>query len=141
MRNVLGVKNAQHVEYDAYAPNLVIVPASYPVIVRPQDAPRLTGAMKIRVRLGSLAYRIYRAKTVNERFHCNNELNPDFERAIEEKGMTISGRGEHGEARIIELNDHPFFLATGFQPQLSSEENRPHSLIMAFLKAAREASV
>ena len=141
MRNILDVKNAQHVDYDAHAQCLVIVPAAHPVHIRPQDAPRLTGEMKIRLRPGSLAYRIYGAKAVEERFHCNNELNPDFERAIEEKGMTISGRGEHGEARIIELNDHPFFLATGFQPQLSSEENHPHPLIVAFLKAARKASV
>ena len=50
--------------------------------------------------------------------------------------MKISGVSEDGGARIIELPDHPFFIATGFVPQFSSEENKPHPMIVAYLEAA-----
>jgi CTP synthase (UTP-ammonia lyase) len=53
--------------------------------------------------------------------------------------MRVSGISEDGGARLVELPDHRFYLGTGFLPQLSSEENRPHPLIGAFLEAAAKS--
>ena len=66
---------------------------------------------------------------------CNYELNPVYREKLETGGLKVSGVSLEGGARIIELPDHRFFIATGFLPEISSEENRPHPLIAAFLKA------
>jgi CTP synthase len=91
--------------------------------------------LKIDVTPGSLAYRIYRSPRIDEAFLCNYELNPKYRERMENTGLKVSGVSEDGGARIVELPDHRFFIATGFLPQLSSEENRPNPLILAFLKA------
>jgi CTP synthase len=114
----------------------LLVLASCPVDNRPEGATRLWGKLKIKVSPGSLAYRAYRKTQVNEAFNCNYELNPDFRGKLEATGLKVSGVSEDGGARIIELPDHHFFMATGFLPQFTSEETKPHPLIVAYLEAA-----
>jgi len=109
---------------------------SCPVDNRPEGRPRLWGKLKIKVSPDSLAFRIYRQSEVEEAFNCNYELNPTFREKLEVTGLRVSGVSEDGGARIIELPNHRFFLATGFVPQFTSEETRPHPLIIAYLKAA-----
>jgi CTP synthase (UTP-ammonia lyase) len=55
-------------------------------------------------------------------------------------GLQVVARTEHGEARAVELAGHAFFVATLFQPQLSSTPDKPHPLITGFVKAAGEFS-
>ncbi len=112
--------------------------ASCPVDNRPPGAPRLQGGLKINIIPDSLAFQIYRSASIEETFNCNYELNPVYRGLLEATGLKVSGVSEAGAARIIELPDHRFFVATGFVPQLSSAENRPHPLITAFLAAAAE---
>ncbi|MEW6266353.1 MAG: hypothetical protein AB1641_25040 [Thermodesulfobacteriota bacterium] len=50
--------------------------------------------------------------------------------------MKVTGVDREGEVRIVELADHPFYVATLFLPQVSSTPDRPHPLIVAYLKAA-----
>lgn len=83
-----------------------------------------------------MAFSIYKKSEVAEAFNCNFELNPEFRETIEASGLKVSGVSEDGGARIVELPSHPFFLATAFQPQLTSEAARPHPLIIAYLEAA-----
>jgi CTP synthase (UTP-ammonia lyase) len=109
---------------------------SCPVDDRPDGAPRLWGNLKIRVSPGSLAFSIYQKPEIEERFNCNYELNPEYRKIIEAGGMKISGETGEGGARIIEIPDRRFFLATGFLPQTISEPAHPHPLITAFLEAA-----
>jgi CTP synthase (UTP-ammonia lyase) len=113
-----------------------LVLVSCPVEDRPDNAPRLWGKLKIKLSPGSLAYSIYRKNESYESFNCNYELNPVFRGKLEAAGLNVSGETEDGGARIIELPGYPFFIATGFQPQLSSEPDNPHPLIVAFLQAA-----
>ena len=82
----------------------------------------------------SLAFRIYQQSEIEEAFNCNYELNPAFQGAFEGGDLHVPGVGENEEARIIELINHPFFLATAFQPQFKSESGRPHPIITAFLE-------
>lgn len=92
--------------------------------------------MKIRISPASRTFEIYRRQEIEEGFHCSYELNPTFESALKDKGLRVVGRGEHDEARIVELSGHRFFVATLFQPQLSSVQGAPHPLITAFLNAS-----
>jgi CTP synthase (UTP-ammonia lyase) len=119
---------------DTATPLLIL--AACPVDSRPPGAPLLWGGLKINVIPDSLAFRSYRSSGAEEAFTCNYELNPVYRAALETSGLKVSGVSRDGGARIIELPHRRFFLATGFVPQLSSEENRPHPLILAYLEAA-----
>ncbi|MFH1032113.1 MAG: hypothetical protein V1767_06095 [Chloroflexota bacterium] len=107
-----------------------------PIENRPEGAPRLCGKLKIKVSPDSLAFRIYQRTEIDEAFNCNYELNPVYRKKLEASGLKVSGVSADGGARIIELLDHRFFIATGFLPQLSSEPTKPHPLIIAYIKAA-----
>ncbi|MCE5257991.1 MAG: hypothetical protein LLG44_02905 [Chloroflexi bacterium] len=85
---------------------------------------------------GSRAAAAYGVNQVKERFACNYGLNPAFRARLDDGRLSVSGTDPQGEARIVELNGHPFYLATLYLPQLSSTEDNPHPLIVAFLRAA-----
>jgi CTP synthase len=131
-----GLEEAGHREIDPNTPVPLLVIAACPVDNRPAGTPRLSGKLKIELNRDSLAFRIYRKTVTAEPFTCNYELNPDYRGKLEAAGMRVSGVSADGGARIIELPDHRFFIGTGFVPQLSSEANKPHPLIVAYLKAA-----
>ena len=99
---------------------------------------RLAGKLKLSVSLDSLAYQIYRKKNIAESFQCNYELNPEYRESLESYGLKVSGINDNGRARIIELPDKRFFIATGFLPQLNSKPDKPHPLFIAFLRAMSE---
>jgi CTP synthase (UTP-ammonia lyase) len=99
-------------------------------------APRLSGKMKIKINQDSLAYRIYNKTEIEEPFNCNYELNLKYKELMEKGGLKISAVSEYGGARIIEFIRHPFYIGTGFVPQLASEVGKPHPIVKAFLWAA-----
>lgn len=94
-------------------------------------------AQAVALKPGALAHQAYGQSQVVEQFSCNYGLNPDFQDSIEVEGLAITGTGPDGEARIIELQRHRFFVATLFVPQLSSSPEQPHPLITRYLSAAR----
>jgi CTP synthase len=136
--NVAGLKDAGHAEEDPNTTTPLLVLAACPVSSRPPGAPRLWGGLKINISPGSLAFSIYRSSTIEEMFTCNYELNPVYRETLEKSGLKVSGISDDGGARIVELPEHRFLVATGFVPQLSSQENKPHPLIVAYLQAAAE---
>ena len=129
------MEGAAHAEYDPAAPAPLIAPVSCPVPGRPDDAPKLSGKLTIRLQEDSSAFRIYQRPEFEEEFFCNYELNPAFQAAITSGRLRVVGLGERREARLAELPGHPFYLATLFLPQLASAEGRPHPLITAYLEA------
>jgi CTP synthase (UTP-ammonia lyase) len=136
-RNVLGVHDATTAEENPHAKNIVIYPVSCAVPNRDPNAPKLSGKVnQIRLRPGSFLAAHYGKELIEEEFFCNFELNPEFEWMAMEAGFPVVARGSNEECRAIESPKHLFFIATLFQPQLSSSEENPHPLIMAFLKAA-----
>jgi CTP synthase (UTP-ammonia lyase) len=142
-RNVLGIKDADSAENNSGSKNIVIYPVACAVPNRKSDAPRLSGAVsEIRVRPGSYLQSFYGKdqEVVTEEFFCNFEINPDFEWAAMEAGFPVVARGPQGEIRAIESPTHRFYLATLFQPQLSSTEKKPHPVVLAFLQAAADWS-
>ena len=140
-RNVLGIADAQHAEYDSAAARALIraLPCS------------LAGkALRIDLAPGSLARRIYARDQVEEQYHCTFGLDPAYRAQLETAGLRVtgveaSGAGNEfesaGEARIVELPAHPFFIGTLFVPQMRSNEGAPHPLIAAFVRATIESKV
>ena len=71
-----------------------------------------------------------------EQFFCNYGLNPVFRNEVNKGKLNITGVDPEGEVRIVELSDHPFYVATLFLPQVASKPESLHPLILAYLKAA-----
>jgi CTP synthase (UTP-ammonia lyase) len=86
---------------------------------------------------GTLAHQAYGQQEVTEQFRCNYGLNPVYREQISQGDLKVAGIDPEGEIRIVELSNHRFFLATLFVPQLSSNPDMPHPLIMTYLKAAQ----
>jgi CTP synthase (UTP-ammonia lyase) len=63
-------------------------------------------------------------------------MNPEFRAAIERAGLRVVGEDDHGDARVVELSGHPFFIGTLFQPQLESSPGAPAPLLRALVDAA-----
>jgi CTP synthase (UTP-ammonia lyase) len=134
-RNVLGVTDATTAEEDPNAKNIVIYPVACAVPNRAANAPKLSGVVpEIRLRPGSYLASFYGKETAEEEFFCNYELNPEFEWMAMEAGFPVVARGANEECRAIESPAHLFFIATLFQPQLTSTKDNPHPLIVAYVQ-------
>jgi len=103
--------------------------------VTPLTCSLVGSAASVRLLPGSQAARLYGAESVVEDFFCNYGLNPAYRPAIEAAGLRVTGLGEDGEPRIVELDDHPFFVATLFCFQTRSRPQRPHPITAAFAAA------
>jgi len=140
-RNVLNIADADSAENNSGSKNIIIYPVACAVPERKGNAPKLSGAVpEIRLRPGSYLQSYYGKDqdVVTEEFFCNFEINPDFEWTTMEAGFPVVARGPQGEIRAIESPTHRFYLATLFQPQLSSTEKKPHPLVLAFVQAAAD---
>jgi CTP synthase (UTP-ammonia lyase) len=140
-RNVLGIADADSAENNSGSKNIVIYPVACAVTGRKGGAPKLSGKVpEIRLRPGSYLQSFYGKdkEIVTEEFFCNFEVNPEYEWATMEAGFPVVARGAQGEIRAIESPAHRFFVATLFQPQLSSTEKKPHPVVLAFLHAAAD---
>ncbi len=91
----------------------------------------------IRLQAGTRIATAYRRHEVTESFNCNFGFDRRFEEALTKSGLKISGRDPAGDARVVELPNHPFFIATLFQPERSAFTARSHPLIKAFIEAAK----
>jgi len=138
-RNVIGLADADTAENKTDSKNIVIYPVSRAVPNRAPDAPKLSGRQgEIKLRPGSLLQSLYGTEVVEKEFFCNYEINPEYEYCSMEAGLPIVARGSNGEPRALESPSHRFFVATLFQPHLSSTPKKPHPVILGFLKAAAE---
>ena len=85
----------------------------------------------------TLAYKIYRKEKVKEKFNCNYGFNVAYHKELNKEDLKIVGADDNGDARIVELSDHRFFMATLFLPQSSSSAEKPHPLVVEYLNAAK----
>ncbi len=86
---------------------------------------------------GSLAATLYGTSAAEEDFFCNYGLNPEYRARLQAAGLRVTGFDEDGAARIVELGEHPFFLATLYCFQTRSRPGHPHPLVAGFLDAAQ----
>ena len=70
-----------------------------------------------------------------ERYHCSYGIDPRYIEALERAGVVFGAHDEDGAPRALELDDHPFFLGTLFQPELAGDGTRAHAVIRAFAEA------
>ena len=126
-RNVLGVTDAQHAEYDPYASKLVVTPLSCSLVGKKLEI-NITDKQ-------SLTYRIFGADKIEEQYYCNFGLNPEYQAEINQNGFKVVGSDADNEARILELQGHKFFIATLFVPQANSTTDQPNKLVTAFISA------
>jgi CTP synthase (UTP-ammonia lyase) len=125
-RNVLGVAEADHAESnpDTTVPLVSALSCS------------LSGARgRIRLNPQSRLAAIYARAEIQESYNCNFGFNPKYESLLANSKIAISGRDPDGNVRALELADHPFFIATLFQPELSGSTGAAHPLIRAFVQA------
>jgi CTP synthase (UTP-ammonia lyase) len=127
-RNVLGVEGADHAETSPAAQDLVVVPLACSLVGEEH---------RVVVVPGSRAADLYGVGDVVEDYYCNYGLNPAYRPRLEESRLRVTSVDEEGEVRIVELDNHPFFVATLFCFQTRSRPERPHPLAAGLVDAAR----
>ncbi|WP_443696860.1 CTP synthase C-terminal region-related (seleno)protein [Pseudomonas sp.] len=131
-RNVLGWADAEHGELVPNAQRAVIAPLSC-ALVEASDTVRLVAYTRIADAYGTL--------DIHEGYRCRYGINPDFASALLEGALIPSGHDSAGDLRAVELLDHPFFVATLFQPERAARQGVTPPLAIALLKACQETSV
>jgi CTP synthase len=136
-RNVVGLNGANSAEINPSTP--------YPVIdLLPdqKDIEDLGGTMRLglypcKISHETTAFREYGEELVYERHRHRYEFNNEYREAIEAAGLVISGTSPDGRlVEMVELADHPWFLAVQFHPEFTSRPNRPQPLFKGFVQAA-----
>ena len=89
----------------------------------------------MRLVAGTRAAALYDATKAVEEYWCNYGINPEYVKPLAHAGLTVSGVGDDGEMRIVELADHPFYVATLFLPQKRSAPGQPHPVLAGFAVA------
>ena len=136
-RNVLGLADADTAENASGSAHVVITPVACPLPGRRPGGPAMSGGDGVRVVAGTRLAELCGGGDLTEEYFCNYETNAAYVPRWEaEAGLRVAARGAGGEMRAFELPDHPFFLATLFQPQRSSRSDRPHPIIEGFLRIA-----
>jgi CTP synthase len=135
-RNVCGIKNANSTEFDKDAAEPVISLLEEQRGVRTKGASMRLGTWPTKIAHGTLAENIYGQADVLERHRHRYEFNMKYRDRMTEKGFTISGTSPDGTlAELIELRDHPYFLACQYHPEFQSKPNKPHPLFKGFIQA------
>ena len=136
-RNVCGLADANSSEFDPATPHPVI-----DLLPEQKDVTDLGGSMRLGAQPchlvpGTRAAASYGEAVVYERHRHRYEVNPAYHEVLRDHGLVFSGLSPDGRlVEIVELPDHPFFLAGQFHPELRSRPTRPHPLFRDFIGAA-----
>ena len=136
-RNVCGLSNATSTEFKKRARTPVIDLMDGQKKVKRKGASMRLGSYACNIKQGTKTFRAYRKKKISERHRHRYEVNNKYRRILENNGMIFSGiNPDLNLIEIIELADHPWFVASQFHPELKSRINRAHPLFRDFVKAA-----
>ncbi|MCX7847655.1 MAG: CTP synthase, partial [bacterium] len=136
-RHVCGLKDASSEEFHPNAEHKVIALMAEQKNVREMGGTMRLGAYPCVLARGSKARTLYRAARVEERHRHRYEVNNAYRDEFARHGLIASGLSPDGRlVEIIELTDHPFFLATQAHPEFQSQPTRPHPLFRGFIHAA-----
>jgi CTP synthase (UTP-ammonia lyase) len=136
-RDLAGIAGAAHAEY---GPDGELVVVALECSLVGHEGP-------IRFAPGSLMQEVMGVERSVERYHCAYGVARPYVERLEAAGVRFSARDDQGDVRALELPDHPFFLATLFQPELAGDGSRAHPVVRAFATACaahareREAAV
>ncbi len=135
-RNLAGLKGADSTEINPKT--------KYPVVAMMQDQrkiKKLGGTMRLgnygaKIQKGSLAHKLYKKDTIEERHRHRYEYNPNFVETLERCGLKVSAWHKEILPEIVEYPKHPFFIAAQFHPEFASRPLKPHPLFDGLVKAA-----
>ncbi len=138
-RNVVGLVDAHTTEVDKNTKNpvITILPEQEKLLVESRYGGTMRlGAHKVIIKRGTLAYEIYRAEAIYERFRHRYEVNPEYVDLLESHGFIFSGMSEDGIKQMGELRRdlHPFFIGSQFHPEFTSRPLKPNPLFSALIK-------
>ena len=137
-RNVAGISGANSEEFDVTASDKIIEVSEGHI-----EGDRFPGKLRLglhpaRLQEASLARQLYGGQEViQERHRHRYEFNNDYRQILENHGLVFSGINPTSDlVEIIELKDHPFFIATQFHPEFTSRPNRPQAIFKGFVEAS-----
>lgn len=136
-QNVLKLEDATSTEFDSMCKNPVIDLMADQKAVSNMGGTLRLGNYECTLVPNTLASKIYKTDKILERHRHRYEFNNKYKEQLEEKGMIFSGINEANNlVEIIELKDHPHFIASQFHPEFKSRPTRPHPLFDSFIKAS-----
>ncbi|MDW7680298.1 MAG: gamma-glutamyl-gamma-aminobutyrate hydrolase family protein, partial [bacterium] len=136
-RNVCGLANANSTEFNEATPNPVIDLMEEQKRIKSKGGTMRLGAQPCEIKKATKAHRIYGKELVYERHRHRYEVNNEFKAKLEQHGMALSGiNPELDLVEMIELPNHPWFVACQFHPELKSRVLNAHPLFREFVKAA-----
>jgi CTP synthase len=136
-RSLLGLERANSTEFDRDTPHPVICLLDEQRTVTDKGGTMRLGAQPARLMPGSKAAACYGTETISERHRHRYEFNNNYRQQYEAAGLKVVGTSPDGTlVEIIEVADHPWFVAVQFHPEFKSQPTRPHPLFAGFIGAA-----
>ena len=137
-RNVLGLKDANSAEFSETTKNPVIHIMETQKDIKKKGGTMRLGSYPCVIKNGSLAETVYGTNKIDERHRHRFEYNNEYKERFEQAGLICSGVSPDGElVEIVEIKEHPYFIAGQFHPELKSRPNRPAPLFVGLIKAAK----
>jgi len=137
-RNVLGLEAAHSTEFVADTPNPVICMLEEQKNITFKGGTMRLGAQPCHLQPDSTAARCYESTEVEERHRHRYEFNPEFRNPFAAAGMLATGTSPDGNlVEIVEMPEHPWFVAVQFHPEFKSKPLAAHPLFTGFVEAAR----
>ena len=140
-RNVLGLNDAHSIELnpDTTHPVIHIMPDQ--IGIEDIGGTLRLGSYPCILKEGTLARKLYGKEEIQERHRHRYEVNNDYRDDLEKSGMTLCGLSPDNRiVEMIEIPEHPWFIATQAHPELKSRPNKPHPLFKGFVEAALQYS-
>ena len=135
-RNVLGLKDADSAELDENTKNPIIHIMEEQKGIDKKGGTMRLGAYPCVIKEGTLASKIYGEEEISERHRHRYEYNNEYRERLEGAGLKISGTSPDGLlVEMVEIKDHPYFIAGQFHPELKSRPNKPAPLFVGLIKA------
>jgi CTP synthase len=136
-RNVCGLKGANSTEFDQKSPHPVICLLEEQKGIEAKGGTMRLGAQTSKLVAGTKTRELYGTDEISERHRHRYEVNNAYRDQLMKAGLVVAGRySKYDLVELIELRDHPWFIACQFHPEFLSKPNKPHPLFRGFIEAA-----
>jgi len=136
-RNTVGLENANSTEFDKNTPHPVVCLLDEQQNITEKGGTMRLGAQAADLAADSKAAECYGSQKIQERHRHRYEFNNQYRKQFEAHGMTFSGTSKQGSlVEVVELPDHPWFVAVQYHPEFKSKPTQPHPLFSGFIQAA-----
>ncbi|MFT4549346.1 MAG: CTP synthase, partial [Verrucomicrobiales bacterium] len=141
-RNVCGLDGANSHEFDKETPHPIIGLLEDQKTVTQKGGSMRLGSWVCKLKPGTKSAELYGQEQIGERHRHRYEFNPAYRERLEAGGLTIAGTSpDESLVEIVEIADHPHFVAVQFHPEFLSRPNQPHPLFSGFVSAALKKKI